>query len=172
MYLAAQSPDRVKAISILDVGVTLRPTALDELRKIVTPLPEGFETREQAAAFLEKSLQDGQAGKSAMLQFLLSNLRPQGQQLRWAFDLIGIRNSLLEAIQLDQSQGFASISCPIQLLRGAQSSHFSKAELEKMLILNPKATGLEISNAGHWLHADNFEDTAQAVSNFLDQVKK
>lgn len=162
---AAQNPDQVLSLSILDIGLKLNPVALQNLQDIVMPLPSSFSSKEEANDYLEKF-------PISLQQFLLSNLRSQKDSLHygWLFDLDGIRSKLLPALQVDQTENWkkwASFEKPTLLLRGEQSEHFTMQELEDMRALNPKAKIETIPQAGHWLHADNFNGTLNSIVSFL-----
>lgn len=164
---AALDPARVMSLSLLDVGPRIGPRAFQELKGVIDPLPGSFPSREEAEHLLAERFQD-----QGLRQFLLSNLHVKDGSLTWFFDLAGIRTSLLPSLQADQTDAWRAVTCPAHVLRGENSPHFRAEELELMLSLNPGARSTTIKNAGHWLHVDNFVDTAAAVVDFLKAVKK
>lgn len=165
---ASLAPERIKSITLLDSGITIRAEHLEALREIIAPLPETYLNRAEAEQALAHH-------SNMMKQFLLANLRAESEspyKLRWVFDLRGIRDELLQTIKTDQSEAYKDIPCPILVARGEKSDSMRAEDLELMLQLNKNAQGAVIENAGHWVHAENFSRTAEVVTSFLKAVEK
>lgn len=164
------SPDRVRTLSLLDVGPRISPQAYQEVRKVFEPLPLVFSTKEDADSFLG-------VHPPGMRQFLASNLKPISAgkpSLRWCFDLAGLRSALSDNVMpngqgifLDQTDILKNIAVPTLVLRGQHSVHFNATEAENAGLLNESIEVIEISGAGHWLHVDNLADTAAVLIEFL-----
>lgn len=171
----AHKPQRVRSLSLLDVGVSIHPESLMELKNIIQPLPEFFSSRPEAEQYLKQNLPHTQTPRKDLELFLLSNLRSaqtgDPTRIGWAFDLVGIRRSLLAAIDVDQSAAWESVSCPVLIARGARSTHFTQPELDEMLATKKTAQSALVENAGHWLHADNFEGTMECLLRFLNSLR-
>jgi len=162
---AALEPTRVKSIGMLDVGPRIGPNAFKNLKDIVDPLPLSFPSKEEAVEFVKRYPDPG------IQQFLLANLHTKEDRLTWLFDLNGIRDSLLPSLQIDQHEDWRRLKTPALVLRGENSAHFRQEEMDLMLAQHPGAKAAVVENAGHWVHVDNFGDTAKAVIDFLRQVK-
>ena len=164
---AASLPERVQSLTLLDSGITISATHLENLHQIVDPLPASFANRAATESALAKH-------STVMRQFLLANLRAQPEApytLHWMFDLEGIRSELLKTIQVDQTETWKTVQCPTLVARGERSESMSAKDLETMVSLNPHAHGAVIANAGHWVHVDNFQGTVELVTQFLKSVK-
>lgn len=165
MLVAAQAPDIVRSLTMLDVGTTVSPRAVENLREIIEPMPPTFASREEAEEFLDRYKDP------SLRQFIKSNLRDRHGLLAWIFDLKGIKTNLLDALEENYTDDFKKVQCPVHIVRGALSAHLTDMELKTMLSINENATATTISKAGHWVHVDNFEDTASAVLKFLESVR-
>ncbi len=162
-------PARVLSLTMLDAGMRLDENALETIREIIFPLPESFANKTDADAFLMRF-------PASIRLWLQSNLKSQSQTsaLTWVFDLKGLREQLLtnasKGLRIDQHFVFSQIKCPILIVRGGQSKHFSVEAVEEMLRTNPNAESATVSNAGHWLHADNPIETSEVVIGFLKKI--
>jgi pimeloyl-ACP methyl ester carboxylesterase len=56
---------------------------------------------------------------------------------------------------------------PTLWVRGAESRELSRENYEKVLATNPLVQGVEIPNAGHWVHADQADLFTQALKDFV-----
>ncbi|HRK02087.1 MAG TPA: alpha/beta hydrolase [Oligoflexia bacterium] len=163
LLVAALAPTLVQSLTLLDVGPRVSRRGVDNVRDIILPMPPSFANREEADQFLSRYQDAG------LQQFLRSNLRDRDGILAWIFDLHGIKTRLLEALEENYESYYATVQCPIHLVRGALSSHLSAEELQYLQKNNSKAFATTIQKAGHWVHVDNFEDTAAAVIQFLQK---
>ena len=156
-------PTRVLSLTMLDAGIKINPNAVYDLRQIIEPLPESFNSKADAERFLSNH-------SVMMRQFLMANLRTRDGKQTWVFDLPKIRDELLTSLAEDQTPAWKNVGCPVLVARGAISRHFTQDELEHMLSLQPHAQAASIANAAHWVHVDNFEDTVQIITAFLKKV--
>jgi pimeloyl-ACP methyl ester carboxylesterase len=60
-----------------------------------------------------------------------------------------------------------SLNCPTLLLRGAQSDFLPRAVALEMAVRNSRVELLEIANATHYVHDDNFVAFSEALNSFL-----
>jgi esterase len=161
---AALNPDRVLSLTILDAGTRPSDEGRDDVRGIVFSIADSYESKAQAEAAMAQF-------PERTKQFLMTNLRDRDGRLAFVFDLAGIKSGLFESLKLDQANLWAMVSCPALVVRGDRSEYLTSNELERMQKLNPKAQTAVISNAGHWLHVDNFSDTSQAIIAFLNSAR-
>jgi len=56
---------------------------------------------------------------------------------------------------------------PTLLIRGANSTELSPEIYQQMLAANPLIQGVEIPNAGHWVHSDQTEEFLRALRAFV-----
>lgn len=162
-------PELVTSLTMIDVSPKVNTKAIDTLHKIIDPLPDAFNEKNDAAEFFKKSLP--LQGKEYLMfeQFLMSNLKNINGKYHWVFDLNGIRKSLLPSLANDQFEKWNALQLPILILRGENSVHFTQSELETMTNTNQNIESHIVENAGHWVHVDNLESTANGILNFLNK---
>ncbi|MGE4231939.1 MAG: alpha/beta fold hydrolase [Bacteriovoracia bacterium] len=152
------------SLTMLDVGIDLHQEAYNELDKIISPLPEFFENKEDETNFLA-------CYSEQMRAFLSSNLRTDDQgKRRWIFDLVGLRSAFKKVLFLkSQAEGFRGLTIPITSARGENSKHFRSADQNRLKELNPKTHLVTIPNAQHWVHADNLNGTLKVIIDSLSR---
>ncbi len=60
-----------------------------------------------------------------------------------------------------------SLSMPTLLVRGENSQELSRENYHKMLDLNEVLRGVEIPQAGHWVHSDQPQAFLDAIKSFV-----
>lgn len=167
MHAAHKWPHRVLSVTLLDVGPRISQEALDDIRAVVNPLPDFFQSQTQMLEFFKTY-------HPAIAMWLRGNLKQtksmheSGEpEFHWMFDLNGLRAFLKLGITLDQRKLFSEIQCPTAVIRGARSKHIVPEEVEEMKTLLPGLYSDTVADAGHWLHADNPAGTLQAVVKYL-----
>ncbi|MFQ5903899.1 MAG: alpha/beta fold hydrolase [Candidatus Binatia bacterium] len=63
---------------------------------------------------------------------------------------------------------FRRIECPVLLIRGKESLHSPRADMQQRLEAIAHRSSVEIKDAGHMVHQDNPEGLAEAVAEFLN----
>jgi len=58
---------------------------------------------------------------------------------------------------------------PTLVVRGEKSQELSSEIFKRMIASNPNITGVEIPNAGHWVHADQSARFAETVLEFANR---
>lgn len=162
MFTATQYPDLVEKLIVADIGVKYYKPHHDEIlsglsavdfsekpsrsdvEEILTPYIPDFGTRQ----FLMKSLywkEPGQLDFRFNLKAFVENK-----------DMIG--DALNADAIFDKSTLF---------LKGANSNYILESDTEEIKRHFPKASIEEISDAGHWLHAENPTDFFEMTIEFL-----
>ncbi|MCY4321929.1 MAG: alpha/beta hydrolase [Bdellovibrionaceae bacterium] len=166
-YLAYKEPELVEKLIVVDSSPWPKDSAGKEIKKILSYLPESFPNRKKAREFFNQAIKEGLFSKQ-LSYFLMSSLdRESKNTVRFLFDKKGLLNLLPAVRQLDYPSMIEKLKIPILFLRGENSSHFLKEDLEETLRLNPLIKGLEIKNSGHWLHAEQPKDFLKAIEEFL-----
>jgi len=99
-------------------------------------------------------------------QFLLKNVYWRNRQtLDWRPNLNYINSNLPAVFEEVQIEGF--YSGPSLFIRGAHSDYMSDVDIETIKKKFPGASVKTISNATHWVHADNPGEFYAVVSEFL-----
>ena len=166
-YLAYKEPDLVEKLIVIDSSPWPKDSTGDEIKQILSYLPEAFTSRETAREFFKQAVKE-QIFSQQLSQFLMGSLEKESTKaVRFLFDKKGLFQLLSAIRQLDFSLMINQFKSPVLFLRGERSSHFSKSDLERTLKLNPLIKGIEIKDSGHWLHAEQPQAFIKAVKSFL-----
>ena len=167
LYLAYKEPDLVKKLIVVDSSPWPKESAGDEIKRILSYLPDSFSSREKAREFFNQSVKEAVFSQN-LSHFLMGSLEKKSEgAVRFLFDKKGLFQLLSAVRRLDYPSMIHQLKIPILFLRGEQSSHFSKTDLAQTLKLNSLIQGVEIKDSGHWLHAEQPQEFVQAVKNFL-----
>lgn len=162
MLFAAKYPDLVSKLIVADISPRYYPVHHDAILEGLSQLDFTFvKTRLEADQVLENYVSD-----NGTRQFLLKNLYwvHKGQ--------LGLRINL-EALKENVSEVgealpiHATFEKDTLFLRGDRSEYISESDETIIHRHFPNSEIITISNAGHWLHAENPKDFYEAVINFL-----
>ncbi len=168
---ASRHPDRVRRLVIEDAG----PGAFEasdgakRIRKEFETTPHRFDSWEVAGDFM-RALRPS-VTEEARQQRLHSMLKalPDGS-FTWRYDHAGIAAVRLNpdpARAVDLTAHVQAIAADTLLVRGGRSDYLQPHLAERMQGLNPRIRTVEISDAGHYIHDDQPELFAQAVTAFF-----
>ena len=162
MQFACQYSDLVSKLIIADIGPKFyaphHQTILEGLNAVNFDIKP---SRNDVDDIVSKYITD-----FGTRQFLLKNLYwIESGQLAFRFDLKSLtKNSNEIGKELPTGLTFQKETL---FLRGAQSNYIEDVDFETIKIVFPKSEIVTISNAGHWLHAENPKDFFMEVMNFL-----
>ncbi|AWH74076.1 alpha/beta hydrolase [Dokdonia sp. Dokd-P16] len=164
MLYAATHPDMVKKLIIADIGVKEYPQHHQIILEGLTALSndvQAMTSRSGADDFLSRYITD-----DGTRMFLLKNLywKEKG--------VLGFRMNLKALIENIEQIGKAlpvgaSYEGEVLFLRGDRSNYILDEDEKGLYNAFAKAQLITISNAGHWLHAENPKDFYKEVINFL-----
>lgn len=105
--------------------------------------------------------------EEGVVQFMMKNIRRNEQSMKfeWKFNWQVLYRDYLEIIQYMPQKGFAGKTI---FIGGEQSKYITKETSLHIFDLYPKAELEFISNAGHWVHADNPDEFYHKVNQFID----
>ncbi len=173
LVLAAERPELVRSISLIDVGHKLEPEGVKKIVEFMSA-HESFASLEAAADEIAKYLPQR---KKARPESLTRNLRQRddgrwvwkhafGEQLRDAGPEVNPAENLPEL--LDVVQGAAEqVRCPVLVLRGSESDVLSAEGAAAAVQLIPDARLEIVEKAGHLAAGDNPHSTVNIISGFL-----
>lgn len=97
-------------------------------------------------------------GSEKIRGFILKNLqRTSGNNFIWKINAISLLKNLdriMEGIDRNAFMNYQISGFPVIFLKGEDSDYIKHADYPEILKIFPAAEIKEISNAGHWLHAD------------------
>lgn len=171
LNFAARFPERVDKLVIEDIGAEKDPNGESSIKKILDLVPVPFKSKSLAREFFQNEfvkLYKGPENPRTLGLFLYSNLVDQTDgTVNWRFYLPGILESVKLGRERDRWSEVSRLKVPTLLIRGERSKDLSPEIYSKMLSLNPHIKGIEIPDAGHWVHADQPQKVIAALKDFF-----
>lgn len=166
MYFACSHPDLVQRLVVVDIAPKAYPphhqAILDSLALLHRTK---LSSRQQADLLLEPQLPN-----VGLRQFLLKNLyrdTPDRLALRLNFEVLKNASSAVGAAL----PGGFNFDKPCLFLAGALSNYILPEDHQNIKEQFPKAEFEDISNAGHWLHAENPKAFQEVIHQWLVSEK-
>lgn len=150
MQFSCSFPEMTQKLLVADIAPKLYPPhhheIIDALQSINVNL---ISSRSEADAILQKSLPN-----AGIRQFLLKNLyRTKDKKFAFRFNLSVLSQKMEEVGQnINSTDRFNG---PTLFLKGSRSDYVLASDIVAIKKHFPKATLENVSNAGHWLHAEN-----------------
>ncbi len=172
LIVAAERPELVAALVMVDVVVQIEPAGVDRIREFMSANPDGFATLEEVADAI--AAYNPQRKRPTNLDGLRKNVR-QGADGRWrwhwdpAFMQIGDEPQR-ETRPPRLTAAAALIKAPTLLVRGARSDIVSDAGLADMRRRIPGAEVADVAAAGHMVAGDDNDVFAAALESFLERL--
>jgi esterase len=166
LQFAAENPNRVTKLIIEDIGPEPTDEYGKELIQTLQSIPVPFKNKLEAKKYLLNELGDARLG-----HFFYTNLKAQtDESMTWNFNLEKIIETIEEGRRVDGVwDQIRNLKCPTLWIRGENSGALPKHQFDKILKLNPKIKGVEIAEAGHWIHIDQNEEFIRVVGDFLKE---
>jgi pimeloyl-ACP methyl ester carboxylesterase len=101
-------------------------------------------------------------------QFLLKNLIRTPEGFDWRINLPVIARDIAQVGAPTPSE--KKVNKPALFIRGANSNYIQDEDIPLIKALFPNASVATVQGAGHWVHAEKPEETAQLVEDFLHGV--
>jgi pimeloyl-ACP methyl ester carboxylesterase len=163
MLFAAEYPEFVSKLIVADISPRFYPVHHDGILEGLSALNfDELKSRGEADKVLSNYVKD-----FGTRQFLLKNLYwVEKRQLGLRMNLEVLKNEVAEVGEALPS--YSIFQKDTLFLRGDRSEYIGVGD--EAIISNhfPKAKIETISNAGHWLHAENPDDFFEAVINFVN----
>lgn len=171
LNFAARFPERVSHLVIEDIGPEGNPRAHEYYEYLLNLVPTPFVNREEAKRyFFEEFVKTAKTRENVqvMANYFYSNMEEKADGLvDWRFSKQGIIDSVLLGRSGDRWSEVESLRVPTLLVRGANSRELSRENYDKMLAHNPMIKGVEIPQAGHWVHSDQPQAFTEALKMFV-----
>jgi pimeloyl-ACP methyl ester carboxylesterase len=175
--LAAEHPDRVTGIVLIDIGHRLEEEGVKKIMDFMRA-HESFGSLEEAADFISGYLP---YRKSFRPESLKRNLRQRadgrwiwkhGMGRRWQrqFERTGSEEFDWKGIMTGVADDAAGIDVPVLLLRGGASDVLSGDAAEELLAILKHGRLEIVEKAGHLAAGDNPHSTVNLVKTFLAEV--
>lgn len=162
MLVAAQNPDLVKKLIVVDIAPKYYAPHHQQILDGLTALEEAnLSSRKEAENLLKEFI----SNKGIRL-FLLKNLERESQdKLCLKLNLSALKANIEkvgEALPEDQKYTGETL-----FIRGENSDYITSEDEVSIKNQFPKAEIISIPDAGHWVHAENSDAFYEAVLKFL-----
>jgi pimeloyl-ACP methyl ester carboxylesterase len=161
IHLAAQHPDLVQALVIVDASPEPMPAGSERARRLLTERPARFADRAEARAYLERtSAGYTDAVYRNRLQFAF---REDDGGLVWRSDAEALERIMRARVAAeDRWAALREIHCPTLVVRGTRSNVLSDDAAQRMVRELADARLLEL-DAGHNVALERTHELADAV---------
>lgn len=175
LEFAHKFPEKVSKLVIEDIGPDGATTAIDYYKWLFSIIPTPFENKLKAKEFFLNDFKPFIKGKTenpdTLGQYLYSNLiETEAGKADWRFSKEAMLLTVTQGRAKDRWNEFRSLPMPTLVIRGANSKELRKEVYDKMLLSNPRVQGVEIPNAGHWVHSEQPEEFLRAIRKFTDSA--
>ena len=164
MKFAVKFPEIVEKLIIADIAPKYYAPHYQQILEGLAALsnnPDALKSRGDADEFMAQYIKDW-----GTRQFLLKNLywkKDKTLALRMNLEVLSSNPEAIgEALELDEIY-----NGEVLFLRGSKSNYIQDDDFELVKKHFPHSTIQTISDAGHWLHAENPKDFYQNVVKFL-----
>lgn len=174
LYFSYLYPQMLKSLVIEDIGPDGNPDNFKYYEKMLGTIPAPFGAKPEVQSYFEHRFASEFTTKEdpkTIVPFLMANLgeKPDGQ-IDWKFSKQAIIDSVKQGRSEDVWPLIDQISMPTLYLRGENSKDLEKSVFEQVLKRNPLVEGIEIPDAGHWIHSDQPEAFSKELEVFLDRI--
>ncbi len=171
MAFAHKYPDKVKTLTIEDMGAGIFVDSYKYYERMLNIVPTPFTSKENVKVFFENDFLKHftpSENPKVLLTFLQANIEEKESGVYdWKFSKQGIIETAKESHKTDRWLEVSSFKMPVLLVRGEKSHVLGREEFQKMMKINPQIRGVEIKGAGHWVHYEKYEEFTQELLKFL-----
>jgi pimeloyl-ACP methyl ester carboxylesterase len=175
LAFALQFSHRVKALVVEDIAPARGRGQKSATEELIAAVPVPFANRKAAKEFFLNDFVRIFADRPQIHtvgQFFYSNItEDEHGRATWRFYLPGILESIHAASSVANNADLTQLAVPTLWIRGQYSDELSPDEYATILRASPFIQGIEVANAGHWVHSDQPELFITAVDEFLAQVR-
>lgn len=173
IVFASKYPSKVKSLTIEDIGPNAVGDSYKYYENMLNIVPTPFVSKEEVQNFFErdflKKFTPSEDSK-VLITFLKANLEEkQNGHYDWKFSKKAIIEIVREGHLKDRWLEVSSFKMPVLLVRGERSHLLTSEVFEKMLQVNPQINGVEIKDAGHWVHYEKYQEFTDELRKFLQQ---
>lgn len=163
LVFAALYPGKVRKLVIEDIGPEGNPESAKKIEAMLAKVPTPFSDRRQAKETILGAFSD-----QVLANYLYSNITETSPGVfDWRFSKAAILQSVAEGRSKDRWPEWERLQVPTLLIRGQNSDELDMKTYQAMLSRQPRARGVEIAGAGHWVHSDQPKLFSEALKNFF-----
>lgn len=164
MALASAYPKLVRQLVVVDIAPRAYPVHHQTILQAYHSVPlDTLTSRKEAEDIMARLIPD-----MGTRQFLLKNLgRDAEGRFSWKMNLPVITEKIAEVVaEIRFEQPFTA---PALFIRGDRSDYIREADRAEITRSFPNSSLLTVSNAGHWVHAEQPEVVYRALLDFLGE---
>jgi esterase len=174
LMFAHKFPEKVEKLVISDIGPEGDPNATEYYKKLLGLVPTPFVSKKEAKEFFLNEFPQALAklGSHENAQtlggyFYANMVEDEIGHVNWRFH----KQAILDSVQLGRAKDhwseLRSLPMPTLIVRGENSTELSSETYQKMQLSNPRIKGIQINDAGHWVHADQPLAFLNAIKDFV-----
>jgi len=165
ILLAFKYPNLVSRLVVADIAPVIYSHAHHLLIEPILSLAlDQLQSRSAVDQALQRDISD-----TMLRNFLLQNLERNGEQWRWKVNWAAIDRQMHQLTEFSNLPVDWKINIPSCFIRGENSEYIGAAEEAEIKSHFEQVTIQTISNAGHWLHAEQPEQFSQIALCFLSR---
>lgn len=165
MLLALRSPELLRKLVVMDIA----PIAYDHDQNRYIDAMQALDLNELSQRSKADQRLAAAIPDAGVRAFLLQSLDLKASPPAWRLNLPALREAMPDIVGWPGDLPQGSFAGPALFLAGATSDYVSADGEAAMRASFPQARLVRIKNAGHWLHADAPEATAETLAAFLAQ---
>ena len=163
MVLALTAPEKVERLVVVDIAPVARETTQDGAIEAMRALDlRGAVRRGVVDERLRPAVPD-----NAMRAFLMQNLVPEEDGMRWRINLAALARNMPALIGFPEFPPDRVYRGPVLVVRGERSDYVRDRDLDAFRQRFPAFELVTVPGAGHWVHAERTEAFLAAVEGFL-----
>ena len=153
MMFAGGYPARVERLLLNDIGPEIDPAGLGRITAYMTSSPSSFATMADVAQYYRDNYPPlRQVREQELIDFVKWSVRsaPDGR-LVWKLDpaIRNIPRTGTAARAMDLWVPYARIAVPVLVVRGTESDVLSRDTADRMRVVQPRTTVVEVPGVGH-----------------------
>ena len=170
LLAAAEAPQRVRALVLVDIVPRFAPAGVERIRQFMQGHPDGFASLEDAVAAVRAYNPHRPPPKDP--QGLLRSLRERDGRLHWHWDpaILGAPPGATLFTLLSERLAALPPALPLLLVSGADSDVVDPAALEEFRRQAPRAETIVVDRAGHMVAGDRNDAFGDAIAAFLQRI--
>ena len=171
MIYASAAAEQLAGVVVVDVGPDPQPDGVKRIADFVMDDPADGSLED----FVERARAFNPRRDPRLLRYsLLHNLRllPDGSWT-WKYDRRGLSPEYVASLRRRVDglrDGIRAITCPVLVIRGAESDAYSDAQAADFAAALPDGRWAKVEDAGHTVQGDNPRGFVQVLTDFLVQI--
>lgn len=170
-HFGSANPERVTRLVIEDIGPKMYPVGESLITRLLDATPVPFPSKREAKAWFDTEFMEifaDERRKEGLAAYLYANLTEnEKKEAVWRFYEPGIRETVALGRSAEHWEQIEALSVPTLLMRGEYSRDLPREIYEQILQANLRIKGVEIPDAGHWVHSDQPEAFIQCLREFF-----